>query len=126
MLGNSRVETIIPVTSLERSQKFYGEMLGLKGTPLPVPGYVRYQAGAGTTLCLYERGETATEHTLAAFSVPNLEGAMRDLRGKGVTFEEYDFPGFKTVNGVFEADGIKTAWFKDPDGNILCIDETAG
>jgi catechol 2,3-dioxygenase-like lactoylglutathione lyase family enzyme len=123
MLGNARVETIIPVTDLDRSAKFYGDTLGLKKVALPMPGYVRYEAGSGTSLTLYARGETKTEHTLAGFTVPSLADAMKEMRGKGITFEEYDFPGFKTVNGVFDAGGIKTAWFKDPDGNILCIDE---
>jgi catechol 2,3-dioxygenase-like lactoylglutathione lyase family enzyme len=125
VLGSARVETIIPVTDLDRSEKFYGDTLGLKKVPLPMPGYVRFEAGAGTTLCLYARGETKTEHTLAGFNVPSLESAMKEMRGKGITFEEYDFPGFKTVNGVFAMDKIKTAWFKDPDGNILCIDEVS-
>jgi predicted enzyme related to lactoylglutathione lyase len=123
MLGSSRVETIIPVTDLGRSEPFYGEILGLQRVPLPMPGYVRFNAGAGTTLCLYERGETKTEHTLAGFTVEDLDAAMRDLRGKGVVFEDYDFPGFKTVNGVLAEGKMKTAWFKDPDGNILCLDE---
>jgi catechol 2,3-dioxygenase-like lactoylglutathione lyase family enzyme len=123
MLGGSRVETIIPVTDLARSEQFYGGTLGLTRVPLPMPGYVRYAAGAGTSLCLYARGETKTEHTLASFTVENLDTTMETLRAKGVNFEDYDFPGFKTVNGVLAEGTLKTAWFKDPDGNILCLDE---
>ena len=123
MLAGSRVETIIPVTDLARSEKFYGDVLGLKRLAFPMPGYVRYEAGEGTTLCLYERGETKTEHTLAGFAVADLDKMMQELRTGGVTFEDYDFPGFKTENGVLAMDGIRSAWFKDPDGNTLCVDE---
>jgi hypothetical protein len=46
---------------------------------------------------------------------------VADLRGKGVTFEEYDLPGVKTVNGIAELGGTRGAWFKDPEGNILSV-----
>jgi catechol 2,3-dioxygenase-like lactoylglutathione lyase family enzyme len=123
MLADAPVQTIIPVTNLARSEKFYGETLGLKRVSLPMPGYVRFVAGGRTALCLYERGPTATEHTLAGFTVPNLEATMHELRSRGVKFEDYDFPGFKTENGILSDGTIRSAWFKDPDGNILCIDE---
>ena len=46
---------------------------------------------------------------------------MRELRGKGVKFEEYDFPGLKTVNGIATMGELKTAWFRDSEGNILAL-----
>jgi hypothetical protein len=46
---------------------------------------------------------------------------VADLRGKGVSFEEYDLPGLKTVNGIAELGGMRGAWFKDPEGNILSV-----
>src|SRR5664279_4539517 len=36
-------------------------------------------------------------------------------------YEEYDTPGYKTVNGIATGDGVKSAWFKDTEGNILAI-----
>ncbi|HYV33270.1 MAG TPA: hypothetical protein VE973_00265 [Candidatus Limnocylindria bacterium] len=53
--------------------------------------------------------------------VQDLEAEMADLRSRGVVFEEYDFPGLKTVNGVATMDGFKTCWFKDTEGNILAL-----
>jgi hypothetical protein len=46
---------------------------------------------------------------------------MGDLRGRGLTFEDYDFPGLKTTNGVAQLGDSHGAWFKDPDGNILAL-----
>ena len=46
---------------------------------------------------------------------------MRELRGKGVKFEEYDFPGLKTVNGIATTGELKTAWLRDSEGNTLAI-----
>ena len=38
-------------------------------------------------------------------------------------FEEYDFPGLRTVNGIAEMDGERAAWFVDSEGNILSISQ---
>lgn len=38
-----------------------------------------------------------------------------------MTFEEYDTPGMKTKDGIAVAGGAKSAWFKDPDGNIFAL-----
>lgn len=51
---------------------------------------------------------------------------MRDLRNKGITFEDYDLPYVKTVNGVATQEGEKVAWFKDLDGNIIAIWQQTG
>jgi hypothetical protein len=49
---------------------------------------------------------------------------MAELRGRGLVFEEYDLPGFKTENGVMDMNGFKAAWFKDTEGNILGIGQS--
>jgi hypothetical protein len=50
---------------------------------------------------------------------------MEDLRSRGITFEEYDIPGVKTVDGVAEfGNGERGAWFKDSEGNILALFES--
>jgi catechol 2,3-dioxygenase-like lactoylglutathione lyase family enzyme len=55
--------------------------------------------------------------------VRDVEATVAELRGKGVTFEEYDLPGLKTVDGIAELGGVRGAWFKDPEGNILSVVE---
>jgi hypothetical protein len=58
-----------------------------------------------------------------SFEVDDVEKAVKELRDRGVTFEEYDMPGLKTVNGIADIQGVKGAWFKDLDGNILAVGE---
>ena len=72
---------------------------------------------------LYKRAATKADNTAAGFLVDDLEATMKELRAKGVKFEEYDFPGLKTVNGIATTDGEKGAWFKDTEGNILALAE---
>lgn len=55
--------------------------------------------------------------------VDDLDTEMTELRAKGVRFEEYDMPGLKTDNGVVEFDGMRGAWFKDSEDNILSIQQ---
>ena len=54
----------------------------------------------------------------------DVEGAVKSLSDKGVVFEEYDSPTFKTVNEVCVLGSEKAAWFKDTEGNVLCIHQT--
>ena len=122
MLGILGVSPEIPVTNLEQAKRFYEGVLGLKpATGLEAPGHFFYEAGGGTQLGIYERGPSKAEHTLAAFNVSDVDAAVRDLRAKGVKFEDYDFPGLKTVNGIATLGNWRGGWFKDPDGNILAV-----
>jgi len=75
-------------------------------------------------LNLYESPHTAAEETSATFLVENIDKVMSDLRTRGVSFEDYDKPGLKTQNGLFSNDaGFKASWFRDPDGNILSLEQ---
>ncbi|MEV4426834.1 VOC family protein [Streptomyces sp. R-07] len=126
MLSDSPIAAIIPVSDMIRAKQFYSETLGLPLTK-ESPEDTRYECG-GTTIGLYETpyGGKA-DHTLASWKVDDLDSEMKELRSKGVTFEEYDLPGIKTVDGVVESDTMRGAWFKDSEGNILCVmEERAG
>ncbi|MFC8509643.1 VOC family protein [Streptomyces sp. NPDC057411] len=122
MLADSPIAAIIPVGDMARAKRFYTETLGLTLTK-EAPEDTRLTTG-GTTIGLYETpyGGKA-EHTLASWKVEDLDAEMKELRSKGVTFEDYDLPGLKTVDGVVESDTMRGAWFKDSEGNILCVME---
>jgi catechol 2,3-dioxygenase-like lactoylglutathione lyase family enzyme len=123
MLSDAAVSAILPTTDLARSRKFYTETLGLKEMPAGVEGFAMFGAGAGTALAVYERAPVTVEHTQAGFLVSNLEEEVKVLKEKGVTFEEYDLPEIKTVDGIATMEGVKSAWFKDPDGNIIALNQ---
>ena len=126
MLGNFKVAPTIPVTDLQRSKDFYVNKLGLTLIKEEKAG-VTFNAGEGTSLFIYKRGPSKADHTLAAFTVDDVEKAVDGLTAKGVVFEQYDFPGLKTNEkgiAVMEDEGEKAAWFKDPDGNIIVIGES--
>jgi predicted enzyme related to lactoylglutathione lyase len=66
---------------------------------------------------------TKAEHTAVSFQVKDIAKEIKELKQKGVVFEDYDFPGLKTLNHVCVLGAEKAAWFKDTEGNYLCIHE---
>jgi predicted enzyme related to lactoylglutathione lyase len=71
-------------------------------------------------------GAPSGTHTQMGFAVADIAGEVKALKSKGVTFEEYDFPGLKTKDSIAEApDGAQAAWFKDTEGNMLTIVQPA-
>jgi hypothetical protein len=84
-----------------------------------------YQTGGGWFyLCPTPSTGTAL-NTAAGWTVTDLEAVVEELRGRGVTFEDYDFGEMKTENGVLSVPGgYKAAWFKDSEGNTLELSET--
>jgi hypothetical protein len=63
-------------------------------------------------------------HTQMGFVVPDIRAEIKQLRSKGVVFEEYDLPALKTVDGIVDRGELKVAWFKDSEGNMLGLAET--
>jgi len=123
MLTNSRVTTILPVVDAERARAFYGRILGLKDLGASGDGKYLFETGGGLLALLPKPERTKAEHTALSFEVPDAGEAVRELSARGVTFEDYDLPGLRTVNKVCVLGSEKAAWFLDTEGNILCIHE---
>jgi predicted enzyme related to lactoylglutathione lyase len=125
MLTNSPIRPTIPVVDLNRAKRFYETTLGLKPVPANndgnASGIAIFECGNGTRMELYQRGPSKADHTVATFEVSNIEEEVNALRGKGVNFEDYDMPEIKTQNGIATQGSVRAAWFKDSEGNILCI-----
>ena len=77
-----------------------------------------------TRLSVYRSEFAGTNKATAlTFDVDDIQQEVRGLKDKGIAFEHYDFEGLKANGDIFEGEGMKTAWFKDPDGNILSLIE---
>jgi catechol 2,3-dioxygenase-like lactoylglutathione lyase family enzyme len=120
MIESATAHATIAVTDIDRAKKFYGEILGFKVQDDRSDG-VTYQTGNGWFLVYPSQFAGTNKATYMSFEVKNLEAAVKELRDRGIVFEEYDMPGLKTVDGIAEIQGVKGAWFKDPDGNILSV-----
>ncbi len=125
MFENARGAAVIAASDLARARSFYEGVLGLKVAE-ESPGEdeaVLYDL-AGTPLMVYATSFAGTaKNTVFAIATEDLAGDMATLRDKGVAFMDYDFPGLKTVDGVADLGGEKTAWFEDSEGNILALSQ---
>jgi catechol 2,3-dioxygenase-like lactoylglutathione lyase family enzyme len=123
MIGKSDATPMVAVSDLDRARKFYEDKLGLK-TENEMGGEVVTMKSGDTLINVYRSEFAGTNKATAlTFAVDDVEAEVRDLKDKGIFFEHYDLPGLTREGDFYVAEGMKTAWFKDPDGNILSIIE---
>ena len=126
MLNDSKVEANIPAADLKRARDFYADKLGL--TPAVEFGVeaLAYRTAGGTAFNIYRTAYAGQAgHTIAQWHVDDIEAEVRDLKAKGVAFEVYeDMPGVQWDGEIARIPGMgSAAWFKDSEGNIMCIDQ---
>ena len=126
MVANSKIVATLPVVDKNRAKRFYHETLGLK-INMEDPQGVMLESRDGSGVYLYQRGPTKADHTVLSFGVDDIDSEVRELRRKGIKFEQYDIPemNLKTIDGIATFPGeeyeTKSAWFKDTEGNILSL-----
>lgn len=122
MLAHAMAMATLPAHNLERALTYYRERLGL--TPSrQAGGGVIFEVN-GSTFFMYETANAGTaQNTALSFVVGNIEAEVASLKRAGVVFEEYDFPGLKTVDSIADLGGERSAWFKDSEGNILSVSQ---
>lgn len=123
MLTTTRISAVISSIDLARSQDFYEQRVGLTLSPETIPNHLLFESPDGSTLLVYGRpGGNKADHTQVRLWSKDIDSDVQDLASRGVVFEEYDFPKLKTVGHIATTAGVgKSAWFKDPDGNILAL-----
>ena len=118
----------IAVSDLARARQWYDEVLGLTPT-VEVEETVIYPAGGRPMgFSVYRSPNAGTNRaTYAAWMVDDLDAVMSTLRDRGVEFHEYATREVVTHHGVATDDaGNRSAWFSDPDGNVLSLVQFGG
>ena len=123
MLGYNDAMATIAVKNLTAARKFYEGKLGFKPVHTEGDQAVAYKSGNSQLLVYQSQFAGTNKATAATWMVKDVESLVKELKGKGVGFEHYDFPGMTRKGDVHIAGKRKNAWFKDPDGNILAIVE---
>jgi catechol 2,3-dioxygenase-like lactoylglutathione lyase family enzyme len=116
---------MLPASDIERAKSWYADHLDLKPA-YEDEGGVQYKTGNGTEFWVYPSQYAGTNQATAiGFMAKDLSAEMDALKARGITFEEYDIPGVKTVAGIAEfGEGERGAWFKDSEGNIIALFES--
>ena len=122
MLASKDATATIAVKDIDNARKFYGGTLGLEPIQVPEEEVAAYQAGA-TRLLVYRSQFAGTNRaTSVTWNVgDDVDAIVKDLRGKGVRFERYDFPDTVHEGDVHVIGDMRAAWFTDPEGNIHAL-----
>ena len=121
MLANIDATAMLAVKDLERARDFYEDVLGLEAVGGMEGHLITYRSGT-SRVSVYVSDYAGTNQANAlAWHVRDVDGLVRALKAKGVTFEHYDLPGMRLEGDIHVAEegAMRGAWFKDPDGNIL-------
>jgi catechol 2,3-dioxygenase-like lactoylglutathione lyase family enzyme len=130
MLREGRVASRLPARDLGRARAFYAEKLGLEPAE-ERDGGLRYVCAGGEFALFESAGAASGDHTQMGWEVADIEHTVRELRARGVVFEEYDAGELRTVGGIAEIEGNypskgsgeRGAWFRDSEGNLLGVGE---
>jgi catechol 2,3-dioxygenase-like lactoylglutathione lyase family enzyme len=122
MLANTDAIATVGVRDIAAARTFYGEVLELEedGERSHYPDFLTYRSGA-TRVQVYQSAFAGTNKATAiTWDVgPRLADIVAALAVKGVRFEHYELPGMRVEGDIHVAEGMKAAWLKDPDGNVL-------
>lgn len=120
MLGDKDAIATVAVKNLETAKRFYEGTLGLT-KEMENEEVVAFRTGK-TKLFVYRSQFAGTNKaTGVTWVADEVEDLVRALKDRGVSFEHYDMPNLTRQGDIHVAGAMKTAWFKDPDGNILSI-----
>jgi predicted enzyme related to lactoylglutathione lyase len=128
VMRTSGIAATLPAQDVGRAKAFYIDKVGLQALQPDSlrarDGRVGLVVGDGVNqLFVYPaHARSSGEFTQAVIQVTDVRAAVKEMRGRGVEFEEYDTPETRTENGIAQMPGGgEGAWFKDSEGNLVGI-----
>ena len=114
----------LPASDFERAKSWWADNVGLKPEDETEAG-ANYKVGATRFLLYPSQFAGTNKGTAMTLEVDDVRAAVKEMRGNGIEFQEYDLPELKTEDGVAvleEGDRkIEAAWFIDSEGNIIAV-----
>jgi catechol 2,3-dioxygenase-like lactoylglutathione lyase family enzyme len=122
MLADADLVAFAAARDLDAAEAFYGGVLGLAlvdSTP-----FAKVFDAHGTQLRV-TRVEVvaAAPYTVLGWRVDDLEAAMAELRERSVEFMRYEGLEQDAAGAWTAPGGSRIAWFADPDGNTLSLQQ---
>jgi catechol 2,3-dioxygenase-like lactoylglutathione lyase family enzyme len=122
MLASNDAMATVAVKDLAAAKKFYQDTLGFSADKSDEPDVLMLRSGKSKIVVYESKFAGTNKATAATWGVGDeMDAIVSKLQKAGVRFEHYDMPGLKRDGDVHVDGGFKAAWFKDPDGNILHI-----
>ena len=122
-LSNAQIAANVAVVDLKRALKFYEEKLGLK-TMAFTDFFGAAMSSDGSMLSLSQREKVKSDEDSVNFTVKDIKGTIKELKSRGVKFNDYNSKRLKTIDHISEYKGFQAAWFKDSEGNTLQINQS--
>ena len=122
MLKDKDSSAIVAVSHLARARDFYANKLGLQLVEEGAQEDVLTFRTGRTSIIVYRSEEAGTNRANAVvWGVGDeIDDIAATLKAKGVTFEHYtDMDDVRLDGDIHVAGDMRLVWFKDPDGNIL-------
>ncbi|MBR0551519.1 VOC family protein [Stakelama marina] len=119
------LETALYISDMERSRRFYAEMLGLREM-LATDRLTAFDAGSRGVLLLFQQGATSEDSVSEAGTVPGHHGKGKLHMAFAIAAGSYD--AWKThlecANVKMRGEmrwpkGGRSMYFEDPDGHVL-------
>lgn len=129
MLDRFYVNPVLPAQDGDRARSFYRDVLGLKLLSSATEDPMMFQAGAGSAVVVTELPERVPpDYPVVSFLVNDIEAVVGELRARGVEFRNYGSASYQGQEGVVDGDvtdygPVKSAWFRDTEGNVLALTE---
>lgn len=119
MLGQNSTHANFSVDDIEVAKTFYKDTLGFSINK-ETPGGVMFESSAGTRFNVYPKADhKAWDSTVFGIEVSDVKAEVEELKAKGILMEKIDGTD---ENGILSDPQMgDAAWFKDPAGNWLCI-----
>jgi catechol 2,3-dioxygenase-like lactoylglutathione lyase family enzyme len=121
MLGDKDVIATVAVKDLAAARRFYEGTLGLKVTDAAGSEAITFASGRSALIVYRSQFAGTNKATALNWRVDGIEKVVAALKDKGVRFERYDMPGATWEGDVVTMGPMKSAWFKDQDGNIIAL-----
>jgi catechol 2,3-dioxygenase-like lactoylglutathione lyase family enzyme len=120
MLNSSNVVAFVATGRPDEAKRFYEETLGLR--LLTDDAFAVVFDANGVMLRVQKVQEhNPPPYTVLGWDVADIHASVKELSGRGVSCERYEWLG-QDDSGVWTSpSGAKIAWFKDPDGNTLSL-----
>ena len=123
MLEDGRFVAMLPTVKTEAARRFYAETLGLE--LVRDDGFGMVFRGEGANLRLQKvESFTPQRFTALGWEVSDLRAKAKAFAGRGVVFERFE--GMEQdADAIWVPPGSSggVCWFKDPDGNLLSLNQ---
>jgi glyoxylase I family protein len=104
------VLAVVPVSEIDRSQRWYASLLGRPADNNPMPSLVEWQVLPGAWVQVFSDPDRAGRGLLN-FAVDDLESHLAEIGGRGIE-----------TNEIADASkGVRTSTVIDPDGNTIAF-----